>query len=218
MENDALEKIVFFDLETAGGDITQPITQIAAIAVDSSLCELESYEVKILFNEDDADPAALHRNHYDPDVWTGEAVDKKTAAYGFKKFLQRHATYDMVSREGNPYQIAQLVAHNGELFDGPFIHEWYRQLGFRCPARYLVLCTKQRAMWMFQEDRALTPPADYKLGTLCEYFGIQLRPEEAHDALADVRATLNLYRAMTEHQRASSVYQANGHLTWVRAN
>ena len=49
------------------------------------------------------------------------------------------------------------------------------------------------------EDDSLTPPANYQLGTLCEYFGISLPAERAHDALNDVRATLELYRAMKQH-------------------
>ena len=61
----------------------------------------------------------------------------------------------------------------------------------------MVLCTKQRALWLFDEDKSLTPPADFKLGTLCEYFGVRLREDsDAHDAFYDVRATVELYRAM----------------------
>jgi exonuclease I len=54
----------------------------------------------------------------------------------------------------------------------------------------------QRAMWLVHEQKALTPPADFKLGTLTQYFGVRLRPEDAHDALHDVRATVALYRAI----------------------
>jgi DNA polymerase III epsilon subunit-like protein len=81
-------------------------------------------------------------------------------------------------------------------------------LGIFCPARYLVLCTKQRAMWLFDEDKSLTPPADFKLGTLCEYFGVKLREEEAHDAFHDVRATVELYRAMKVHADSVQVQAA----------
>ena len=196
------ERLVFFDLETAGLDPEQhPIIQIAAIAVDSELSELESFEIKVRFDEAEADPESLSANHYSKKVWEREAVPPLVAARRFSKFLRRHATFDMVSKKGEPFQIAQLVAHNGERFDGPFIHAWYRKLKLThpklfCPARYMVLCTKQRALWLFDEDKGLTPPASYKLGTLCEYFGVRLKPEEAHDALNDVRATVELYRAM----------------------
>ena len=66
------------------------------------------------------------------------------------------------------------------------------------PASYRVFCTLQRAMWLFHECKELTPPVDFKLGTLCQYFGVPLRAEDAHDALADVRATVALYREMNQ--------------------
>ncbi len=195
------EKLLFFDLEVAGIEPEQhPIIQVAAIAVDSSLCELECFELKIQFDESKADPQSLSANRYSREFWESQAVTAAIAAERFSKFLRRHATFDMTSREGRPYQVAQLVAHNGERFDGPFLHAWYRQLGLFCPARYMVLCTKQRALWLFDEDKSLTPPMDFKLGTLCEYFGIRLRDEDAHDAFNDVRATVELYRAMTNKE------------------
>ena len=91
--------------------------------------------------------------------------------------------------------VAQLVAHNAE-FDGVFLREWFERLGLFLPASYRVFCTLHRAMWLFHENRSLTPPADFKLGTLCRYFDVPLRPDEAHDALTDVRATVELYRRM----------------------
>ena len=97
--------------------------------------------------------------------------------------------------------IAQLAEHNAERFDVPFLHAWYRRQQIFCPARYMALCTKQKALWLFAEDKTLTPPPDFKLGTLCHYFGIRLGEDEAHDAVNDVRATVQLYAAMRMHER-----------------
>ena len=191
------ESLTFFDLETLGLDPEQhPIIQIAAIAVDSSLAELDLFETKIWFDESTAHPQALTKCNYSKETWQREAIEAAVAADRFAKFLKRHATVDMISAAGKAYRVAQLVAHNGERFDGPFIHAWYQRLGLFCPARYMVLCTKQRALWFFDEDKTLTPPTNYKLGTLCEYFGVRLRDEDAHDAFHDVRATVELYRSM----------------------
>ena len=203
------ERLVFCDLETAGLEPQQhPIIQVAAIAVDASLRELETFEVKIRFNEAEADPKSLSANRYSKEVWNREALELAIAGHQFSNFLRRHATFDMTSKAGTPYQVAQLVAHNGERFDGPFLHAWYRKLGLFCPARYMVLCTKQRALWLFDEDKSLTPPTNYKLGTLCEFFGVKLRPEHAHDAFNDVRATVELYRAIKNHSQLSSLQAA----------
>jgi len=123
------------------------------------------------------------------------AMKPEDAAKEFSKFLRRHATVDMLSKAQKPYQVAQLVAHNAA-FDGPRLSRFFRNQNAFLPASRRVYCTLQRAFWHFHENPHCTPPADYKLGTLCEYFGVSHRKEEAHDALADVRATLGLYAAI----------------------
>ncbi len=190
------ERLVFLDLETAGLETWRPIIQIAAIATTSSLRELESFETKVHFDKRLAAPNALRKNHYDAMLWQREGISAREAAQRFAAFLKRHATVDMMSGRGQPYQVAQLVAHNAS-FDGAFVQAWFERLGLFLPGHFRLFCTMQRAAWLFHEDKTLTPPTNYKLGTLCEYFGVQLRDDQAHDALADVRATVELYRAMT---------------------
>ena len=192
------EVLVFVDLEAAGLEHTRPIIQIAAIAASSdALCERESIEIKIRFDTKKANPAALIKNSYSQELWDAEAIEPHEAAKRFAAFLRRHATFDMVSQAGRPYQLAQLAAHNAN-FDGPFLRAWYQRIGQFCPARYQVLCTLQRSLWWFDEHRLETPPKDFKLQTLCEYFEVPLSDDEAHDAMADVRATLGLYKALRQ--------------------
>lgn len=203
------ERLVFFDIETAGFfdivagqvEVTRPIIQIAAIAIDRDDRDCETFEVKVQFDEADADPGTLCKNHYDGDIWSRHALPPTVAAARFAAFLRRHATVDRLSHSGKPYRLAQLVAHNAERFDGPLIHAWFRQLDRFCPATYSVYCTKQRAYWLFQEHKQLTPPPDFQLTTLCQYFAVPLREEEWHDAINDVWATVELYRAMRQFER-----------------
>ncbi len=195
------EETVYVDIESAGLEFIRPIIQIAAIAVDSSLDELESLELKIRFNEANADPKSLSKNKYDPRIWKREAMDRREAARTFARFLRRHARFEVRSENGKRFKLAQLAGHNAERFDGPFLHAWSRRQRVFCPARYMTFCTKQKALWLFEQDKSLTPPSNFKLGTLCEYFGVRLRKDEAHDALNDVRATVELYRAMRAHEQ-----------------
>ena len=203
------ERLVFIDIETTGLQPSSPIIQVAAIATDSRANELESFETKIRLQNG---VKLQHRHsHYDEKLWLKTARSPRRAAIELAKFLCRHATVDLISQRGSSFQVAQLVAHNAE-FDSSFLRNWYDQLNVFFPASYRPLCTLQRALWLFDENKNLTPPANYKLGTLCQYFGVQLGESEAHDALADVRATLSLYREMTKVVVEDTVSQPNADL------
>jgi DNA polymerase III epsilon subunit-like protein len=193
---DGQRKVVFFDLETSGlNPKRHPIIQIAAIACDDECEPIEAFEAKIRFDERKAKRHSLRKNHYHPGVWAREARDESDIAHSFADYLKRHATFPMTSARGDQYYVGQLVAHNA-VFDGPYIQTWYERLGIFLPAKRQVLCTMQRAIWYFVENPTLLPPKDFKLATLCQYFGIPVHAAAAHEALADVTATVMLYRAM----------------------
>lgn len=188
-------RLVFFDLETAGlNPDRHAIIQIAAIAVDTLLAPIEAFEAKIRFDDRTASKKSLRKNHFHRGVWANEALDEKVAAREFAEFLRRHASIPQTSSKGEAYFVSQLVAHNA-VFDGPFLQAWCDRLGVFLPARRLILCTMQRAMWHFAESPSLVPPKDYKLATLCQHFGVSFHAAAAHEALADVSATVGLYRA-----------------------
>jgi DNA polymerase III epsilon subunit-like protein len=189
------KRLVFIDLETGGIDPKRhPIIQVAAIAVDTHLDVLEAYEAKVKFNPRHAKAQSLRKNHYHPGVWANEARESTQVAKDFSEFLRRHATVPALSAEGRAYQVAQLVAHNAA-FDGPFLTAWYDKLNHYLPARRLVLCTMQLAMWHFV-SRDESPPANYQLATLCEHFGVPFPAASAHDALGDATATVRLFQAL----------------------
>jgi len=190
-------KLVFFDLETAGLKNDPSIIQIAAIAIDEELKELESFEVKVQFDAKAGDSKSLDMNCFEPRVWKRFARPADEAALLFGDFLRRHATIRRISKKTRKsYHVAQLVAHNGVSFDGPLLRAWYRKLNLFLPASSRVMCTLDRAQWFFFEQQSENLPANFQLRTLCDYFGISLSKDEAHDAMHDVRATVELYRAM----------------------
>ena len=207
------DKIVVFDLETAGLDIGKPIIQIAAVAVDTwdQWRELGTFEVKIQFSEDDADAEALAINSYDPDTWKREATCPSLAASRFSAFLNQYRCVTCISKRGKPYQVAKLCGHNASGFDGPRLRHFYgemlrnpgEQYGPFLPAHPSVLDTWQLAEWYFQVG-GISPPPDFKLETLCGYFNIPI--EGAHDALTDVRATAALAKKLC-HNIASNHHE-----------
>jgi DNA polymerase III epsilon subunit-like protein len=193
-------RLVFFDLECAGIDPKRhPIIQIAAVAVDQALEPIEAFEAKLRFDVRRAHKSSLRKNHYHPGVWAKEGRDPEEVARSFAEFLRRHGTVPMIGSNGSRYQVAQLAAHNGR-FDGEFLQVWYERMGIYLPACKLVLCTLQRAMWHFNEADC-APPKDFKLATLCHYFGVPFHAASAHEALADVMATIGLYRTLLDKVR-----------------
>ena len=204
------ERLVFVDIETGGLDPRRhPIIQVAAIAVDEVFEPVEAAEFKIRFDERKACKHSLRKNHYSRGLWALEAHSDRAAAFGLATFFKRHATCPMQSANGKEYRVAQLVAHNAA-FDGPFLQAWYERLGLYVPARRQLLCTLQRAMWYFTEQPHLMRPRDFKLATLCQHFGVAFHAASAHDALADVSATVQLYRAMdAARQPAPNPFRAS---------
>ena len=186
---------MFVDIEAAGLEVHRPIIQIAAIAVDKELHEIDRFETKIHFDESTACPDALRKVHYRRAEWKRTAVPPRKAAWSFANFLRGHASVEIYKQDLSVFRVAQLVSHNSQ-FDGPFLKAWFERLDIFLPASYRVFCTLQRAYWFFQENPQLPPPDDYRLGTLCAYFGVPPNPHQSHDALVDVRAAVDLYRAM----------------------
>jgi DNA polymerase III epsilon subunit-like protein len=213
----ATQRTVYFDIETGGlNPKRHPIIQIAAIAVTDRLEPIEAFEAKIRFDERDANRNSLRKNHYHPGVWAKEALEPREAVKSFGEFLRRHATITLLSSSGKPYQVAQLAAHNAA-FDGAFLQSWYERLRTFLPARCQVLDSLQLAMWFFQLNTNEPPPADFKLATLCRHFGVDFHAAIAHDALADVSATVRLCQEIRRRSHGfdplSPVRRTNGTLS-----
>lgn len=190
-------RLVFFDLETGGLDPRRhPIIQLAAVAVGEQLEELGQFEAKILFDVSRADPQALAMNCYDAAVWKAEGIPAISAVQQFSQFLRPYSDVRMTSQRGVPYVVAQLAGYNAATFDGPFLQKLYSDCREFMPAAYRVLCVMQRAIWFCHERPATGFPLDFKLGTVCRHWGVPLA--DAHDALADCRATVALYRRLVQ--------------------
>ena len=189
-------RLIFFDIETGGlNPKKHPIMQLAAIAVDDQLQPVGAFEAKIHFDERKANRNSLRKNHYRRGLWARAADEPAEVAQKFAQFLRLHASVPMLASDGSCYHVAQLAAHNAS-FDGAFLQSWYERQRRFFPAHRRVLCTLQRAMWYFQEHPDEPPPADFKLATLCQYFGVDYHAARAHDALADVSVTVALWQAI----------------------
>ncbi len=86
------ERLVFVDLETGGAEPWRPIFEIAAIAVDADLNELETFEARLRFCRHMADKKVLCGSRYDTAAWNRRAICADDAAEEFADFLSRHGT------------------------------------------------------------------------------------------------------------------------------
>lgn len=194
---------VFLDLETGGRYSSKhPIIQIGAVAFDVDWNELERFEVKVKFDEAEADPEALKKTCYQKHLWDMHAVEPTTAFDRFCYFLREHATNEWTPRNSDCVQHrAQLFAHNAK-FESEFLTRWkwrlrtqYENREFFLPADPRIICTMQAAM--IACDQHPPPPSDYKLGTLCGSFGISFSTNRAHEAVYDAVKSAQLYHALT---------------------
>jgi DNA polymerase III epsilon subunit-like protein len=194
---------VFFDLETGGLADFHPNIQLAAIAVDDrDMSELATFERKIQFSVESADPQALRMNHYDAEAWKREAVPASDACEGLSKFMQPYRCIEFISKNsGRPYSVAKLIGHNAATFDGPRLQRMFKEHGMFLGADPRVRCTCQAAM-LYADAIGAQPPS-YKLAELCKWLGLPV-DENAHDALVDVRMTIALAKKLRSSVRSVS--------------
>ena len=197
------KEIVFFDLETGGLDKDKhPITQVAMVAVDAQTFEeTGAYTARVLFDEATAEREALDRNHYDAALWAKEGVSPAVVVDTIVSFLRAHATHRMLSaRTGNWYVVALAGGHNISNFDLPFLFSWVERVCIaekRKPvflpfARYGIDTMTLAALYSARV--CATALDDHKLGTLATQFGIKI--EKEHDAMHDIRANIQVARAL----------------------
>ena len=196
-------RAVYFDLETGGLDARHPDIQLAAIAIDEASearwAELETFEMKLAFDPVTADPKALEINHWTAEAWAQAEAPIRVVSR-FTDFLDRHMSHEMINKFGRRYPVAKLIGHNAATFDGPRLQTLFKRHGRFLPADPRVRCTCQRALWWFDEHPDAPRPDNYKLATLCRYFGIEVA--ETHEALADVRLTIALARALSQEVKS----------------
>lgn len=212
-----MSKMVFFDLETGGLDPkSHPIIQFAACATEDWEI-VDELEIKIDFKEGDCTPDALKMNSYNPLTWAEEAIRPGLAVSRVSGFFRKHAHLTIPKKSGKgDWYACQLAGHNAQKFDRrflaelpfddrDFIAEMFKHHDRFCVGSLSVWDTFQlaityRMVRAQRNDYPDGPPRDLKLVTLAEFFGIKL---EAHDALADVRANVEIAHKMFDYLEGS---------------
>lgn len=175
--------LAFIDVETTGlnPDLHEIIDlgvvlarQVPQAGKGPALEVIGEWEYKIiperLYN---ADPESLKINGYTPEKW----ADAKPAKEVLEDFAQKT-------------QGASFVAHN-MAFDLEFVKRAFERAGVKNLMHYHKIDTISLAFAKLYHDPKVEK---FSLRFLCEYFGI--KNENAHTALSDARATLELYKKL----------------------
>ena len=172
-----LEKpIVFFDLETTGVSVgTDKIVQIACVKVNT---DLSKEEKKMLINPQIPIPASATEVHGITDEMVKDAPLFKQIAKGLNEFMAG----------------CDLGGYNSDNFDIPLLIEEFKRAGLDFPTWELNFLD------VLKYERLLNPQkleAVYK-----RYTGKDL--DGAHDALNDVRATIEILEFQTAGKELST--------------
>ncbi len=175
------KKLAFLDIETTGFDVEkQEIIEIGVVIMnqkDGVLGDMhEEFELKIKPEKlENADAEALALNGYNEAEW----MFAMSLEQAMKVLAEK--TKDCV-----------MVAHN-VAFDYSFIAKAFSTTGVKNEMFYAKLDTISFA---FAKLHKLPDAPRLSLAALCEYFGIE--NERAHTALADTRATVEVYKKLLE--------------------
>lgn len=181
-------KRIFIDIETTGVDpMKHGITQIAAIIPAEGDREERVFTSNVRpFPTDLIDDEALKVtgvSKEDMDSYPlPDEVHKK-----FKAFMSNFV---------NPYDRLDKFAfcgYNCQTFDYPFLRKWFEKCGDKYFGSWFWWPTIDIAIKAMDvvKDRHTYP--NFKLTTVCQKVGMEWDEHLAHEALYDIRKTMELY-------------------------
>lgn len=187
--------LVVVDIETGGLEVERPIIQLAAVVIDTETWEeKESFECKLRFDKNRADSHALILNHWSEENWA-DAIPDSQGLDQLAKLFEKYAGETRKAASGRRYNVAIAGGYNSQ-FDSERILFHSRRFGIFQPVDPRFLCVMQLAFW-----KQLVLPS-YKLTELATYFGILT--EGAHDALTDVRITIEVMKQLLRDPQCPS--------------
>lgn len=178
--------LVFFDIESTGLNVIRDrILQIALIKVSPNSDEPQ--ELEMLINPGMLISEEAYAVH---GIGPKEVANKPT----FEQVAQK--LYDFIGE-------ADLAGYNSNRFDVPMLMEEFSRAGFDFDISNRRLIDAQRIFYRM-EPRTLGAALKYYTGKTME---------NAHDALADVRATIDVFAGQLRHYKDQDYEDADGNIT-----
>lgn len=191
-------KLLFYDLETTGLNhkacgIHQLAGQVHLSKANNKLIPLEKFDLK--FRPHD------HCHISDKALEIGGVTKEQIMAY--PKMEDQFAAFkDILGKQVDKYDKNDkmtLVGYNINSFDNFFLRDLFHRNN-----------DKHFGSWFFNASIDLYPvvayklksridkPQNFKLSSVCEYFGIDIDDDELHNAQYDVNLCVELYKKLGE--------------------
>jgi DNA polymerase-3 subunit epsilon len=186
-------KKIFLDTETTGlSAYKNSLIQIAfLVTVDDQLVEEGDFQLKPK-HETQFDQNAMQKIGKTPTQLFDEGSDRKEVKEKFTSILKGYV--DPFDKKDKFH----LYAYNSP-FDTDFLRSFWVEQGDKYFGSFFWtpdICIMRMAMEVIGAKRNLLE--NFRLGTVCNHFGVKFDEAEAHDARYDVRKTYNLYRVLTK--------------------
>jgi DNA polymerase-3 subunit epsilon len=184
-----IRKTLYFDVETTGIDSKlHGMIQLACLVdIDGKLEAEKDWFIKPfrgdLINKEAAEVTGISRDDMltfpEPNIVYREIVEL------FSGYIGKFDKTDKFYPAG--YNVR---------FDLEFLSRFFEKNGDKYFGSFCNWKAIDPLLWLYRLDwNGLLSLPDYKLATVCEYFGIELG-DSAHDALADIKATRELMRML----------------------
>lgn len=184
-------KRCFIDLETSGTDIDKHgIFQIAGIVdINTEVVEIFNFESK-LFDFQEIDGEALKVNRYTAakvETFDSPELILTRLLHVFDKYINKYDTKDKFS----------FIGYNCSQFDMPWLYRFFKNCGHQYFGSYFWNPSID-VMYMasnFLENRR-NQIKNFKLATVAESLGIEVKQDKTHDAMYDIELTRKMYYIM----------------------
>jgi DNA polymerase III epsilon subunit-like protein len=176
---------IFFDLESGGFEKTKnALCELGAIVVNSNNEIIDKLQFYVRPYKREASDE-LHS--YKPDAMAVNGITEQQIAEGHLIELVLLKFIKLIV----DHEVQTVIGHNSDFFDVKWIS--YLLGRFTPHQQYFDQLRKVDTMKLAQA-KIDCRPANYKLGTLCAYYGIEIT--DAHTAIGDCTATLELYKRL----------------------